>query len=194
MKQLYSALIKCQSQIKTALKDSKNPHFKSSYADLTSVMLACKDALAANDLAVLQLSRIHESGAPVLVTRIIHSSGEHVEGEFPLVCKDPNDPQKLGSAVTYARRYALSAALGITADDDDGQAASAPTAKAASKAAPTTSKAADYQLLLEGFFDKPVAKWTDTEKVLARKAFTDLQSGKEWSVVQTELSKATSFQ
>lgn len=194
MKQLYSALIKCQSQIKTALKDSKNPHFKSSYADLTSVMLACKDALAANDLAVLQLSRIHESGAPVLVTRIIHSSGEHVEGEFPLVCKDPNDPQKLGSAVTYARRYALSAALGITADDDDGQAASAPTAKAAPKAAPTTSKAADYQLLLEGFFDKPVAKWTDTEKVLARKAFTDLQSGKEWSVVQTELSKATSFQ
>ena len=194
MKELYSALIKCQSQIKTALKDSKNPHFKSSYADLTSVMLACKDALAANDLAVLQLSRIHESGAPVLVTRIIHSSGEHVEGEFPLVCKDPNDPQKLGSAVTYARRYALSAALGITADDDDGQAASAPTAKAAPKAAPTTSKAADYQLLLEGFFDKPVAKWTDTEKVLARKAFTDLQSGKEWSVVQTELSKATSFQ
>ena len=194
MKQLYSALIKCQSQIKTALKDSKNPHFKSSYADLTSVMLACKDALAANDLAVLQLSRIHESGAPVLVTRIIHSSGEHVEGEFPLVCKDPNDPQKLGSAVTYARRYALSAALGITADDDDGQAASAPTAKAAPKAAPTTSKAADYQLLLEGFFDKPVAKWTDTEKVLARKAFTDLQSGKEWAVVQTELSKATSFQ
>ena len=194
MKQLYSALIKCQSQIKTALKDSKNPHFKSSYADLTSVMLACKDALAANDLAVLQLSRIHESGAPVLVTRIIHSSGEHVEGEFPLVCKDPNDPQKLGSAVTYARRYALSAALGITADDDDGQAASAPTAKAAPKPAPTTSKAADYQLLLEGFFDKPVAKWTDTEKVLARKAFTDLQSGKEWSVVQTELSKATSFQ
>jgi hypothetical protein len=194
VKQLYSALIKCQSQIKTALKDSKNPHFKSSYADLTSVMLACKDALAANDLAVLQLSRIHESGAPVLVTRIIHSSGEHVEGEFPLVCKDPNDPQKLGSAVTYARRYALSAALGITADDDDGQAASAPTAKAAPKAAPTTSKAADYQLLLEGFFDKPVAKWTDTEKVLARKAFTDLQSGKEWSVVQTELSKATSFQ
>lgn len=195
MKQLYSALVKAQSQIKTALKDSKNPHFKSTYADLTSVMLACKDALAANDLAVLQLSRIHESGAPVLVTRIIHTSGEHIEGEFPLVCKDPNDPQKLGSAVTYARRYALSAALGITADDDDGQAASghtpAPAPKPAAK--PASSKASDYQALLEGFFDKPVAKWSDTEKVLARKAFTDLQAGKEWSVVQSELSKATSF-
>ena len=194
MKELYSAIVKAQSELKGALKDSLNPHFKNKYADLGSVWDACRDALHKNGLAVVQLSRIHENGAPVLVTRIIHSSGQHIEGEYPLVCKDPNDPQKLGSATTYARRYALAAAIGIIQEDDDGQAASAPTAKAAPKAAPTTSKAADYQLLLEGFFDKPVAKWTDTEKVLARKAFTDLQSGKEWSVVQTELSKATSFQ
>jgi hypothetical protein len=173
MKQLYSALVKAQSQIKGALKDSVNPHFKNRYADLASVWDAIRDALHKNGLAVVQLSRIHESGAPVLVTRIIHESGEHVEGEYPLVCKDPNDPQKLGSATTYARRYAL--------------AAPKPAAK------PASTKASDYQALLEGFFDKPVAKWSDTEKVLARKAFTDLQAGKEWSVVQSELSKATSF-
>jgi hypothetical protein len=192
MKALYSALVKCQTQIKVALKDSKNPHFKSNYADLTSVMLACKDALAANDLAVLQLSRIHESGTPVLVTRIIHVSGEHVEGEFPLVCKDPNDPQKLGSAVTYARRYALAAALGITADDDDGQAASGHVAPAA-KPAPAANKTEEYQKLLEDFFKKPVKQWGETDKVLARKAFTDMQAGKPWATVQAELSKAVSF-
>lgn len=192
MKELYTALVKCQTQIKVALKDSKNPHFKSNYADLTSVMLACKDALAANGLAVLQLSRIHESGAPVLVTRIIHVSGEHVEGEFPLVCKDPNDPQKLGSAVTYARRYALSAALGITADDDDGQAASSYVAPVKA-AAPVASKTDEYQKLLEGFFNKPVAQWGETDKVLARKAFTELRNGISWLSVQSELNKSVSF-
>ena len=194
MKALYTALVKCQTQIKVALKDSANSHFKSRYADLTSVMLACKDALAANDLAVLQLSRIHESGTPVLVTRIIHVSGEHVEGEFPLVCKDPNDPQKLGSAVTYARRYALAAALGITADDDDGQAASGHSvAPSVAKPAPAANKTEEYQKLLEDFFKKPVKQWGETDKVLARKAFTDMQAGKPWATVQAELSKAVSF-
>ena len=191
MKALYSALVKCQSQIKTALKDSKNPHFKSTYADLTSVMLACKDALAANDLAVLQLSRIHESGAPVLVTRIIHTSGEHIEGEFPLVCKDPNDPQKLGSAVTYARRYALAAALGITADDDDGQAASGHTPAPAPKpqVKPASSSMADlfaahklaYPKAVEDLIGKPVAQWTENDKTTAREAIKKLQAGTAWS-------------
>jgi len=193
MKALYSALVKCQSQIKTALKDSKNPHFKSSYADLTSVMLACKDALAANDLAVLQLSRIHESGAPVLVTRIIHTSGEHIEGEFPLVCKDPNDPQKLGSAVTYARRYALSAALGITADDDDGQAAAGHTPAPAPKpqAKPASNSMADlfaahklaYPKALEDLIGKPVAQWSENDKTTAREAIKKLQAGTAWSEI-----------
>ena len=190
MKALYTALVKCQSQIKTALKDSKNPHFKSSYADLTSVMLACKDALAANDLAVLQLSRIHESGAPVLVTRIIHTSGEHIEGEFPLVCKDPNDPQKLGSAVTYARRYALSAALGITADDDDGQAAAGHTPAPAPKpqAKPASSMAdlfaahkLAYPKAVEDLIGKPVAQWSENDKTTAREAIKKLQAGTPWS-------------
>jgi hypothetical protein len=199
MKALYSALVKCQSQIKTALKDSKNPHFKSTYADLTSVMLACKDALAANDLAVLQLSRIHESGAPVLVTRIIHTSGEHIEGEFPLVCKDPNDPQKLGSAVTYARRYALSAALGITADDDDGQAAAGHTPAPAPKpqAKPTSNSMSDlfaahklaYPKAVEDLIGKPVAQWSENDKTTAREAIKKLQAGTPWS----EIVKAAVF-
>ena len=192
MKQLYGALVKAQSQIKIAIKDSNNPHFRSKYADLVSVWDAVRDALHNNGLAVIQLSDIDASGVPVLLTRIIHESGEHIEGRYPIICKDPNDPQKMLAAVTYARRGMLSSALGVTSDDDDGNsAASAPAPKPAAK--PASNKASDYQALLEGFFDKPVAKWTDTEKVLARKAFTDLQAGKEWSLVQSELSKATSF-
>ncbi len=197
MKAIYTALVKCQSQIKTALKDSKNPHFKSTYADLTSVMLACKDALAANDLAVLQLSRIHESGAPVLVTRIIHTSGEHIEGEFPLVCKDPNDPQKLGSAVTYARRYALSAALGITSDDDDGQAAAGHTPAPKPQPKPTGNAMADlfaahklaYPKAVEDLIGKPVAQWSENDKTTAREAIKKLQAGTPWS----EIVKAAVF-
>ena len=192
MKALYSALVKAQSQIKIAIKDSNNPHFRSKYADLVSVWDAVRDALHNNGLAVIQLSDIDASGVPVLLTRIIHESGEHIEGRYPIICKDANDPQKMLAAVTYARRGMLSSALGVTSDDDDGNsAASAPAPKPAAKAA--SNKASDFQALLEGFFDKPVAKWTDTEKVLARKSFTDLQAGKEWSVVQSELSKATSF-
>lgn len=204
MKELYAALVKCQTQIKVALKDSKNPHFKSSYADLTSVMLACKDALAANNLAVLQLSRIHESGTPVLVTRIIHSSGEHVEGEFPLVCKDPNDPQKLGSAVTYARRYALAAALGITADDDDGQAASSHAAPPAPKAAPVqatgnvmaelfTKAGLKYPDALEAALGKPMKDWGEVEKTLARDAIKQLQGGKSWKLIASGLERDKAF-
>jgi hypothetical protein len=204
VKELYAALVKCQTQIKVALKDSKNPHFKSSYADLTSVMVACKDALAANNLAVLQLSRIHESGTPVLVTRIIHSSGEHVEGEFPLVCKDPNDPQKLGSAVTYARRYALAAALGITADDDDGQAASSHAAPPAPKAAPVqatgnvmaelfTKAGLKYPDALEEALGKSMKEWSEVEKTLARDAIKQLQGGKSWKLIAAGLERDKAF-
>ena len=204
MKDLYAALVKCQTQIKVALKESANSHFKNRYADLTSVMLACKDALAANNLAVLQLSRIHESGTPVLVTRIIHSSGEHVEGEFPLVCKDPNDPQKLGSAVTYARRYALAAALGITADDDDGQAASSHAAQPAPKAAPVqatgnvmaelfTKSGLKYPDALEAALGKLMKDWGEVEKTLARDAIKQLQGGKSWKLIASGLERDKAF-
>lgn len=193
MKELYSALIKAQSELRGALKDSLNPHFKNKYADLSSVWDACRDALHKNGLAVVQLSRIHESGAPVLLTRIIHTSGQHIEGEYPLVCKDPNDPQKLGSATTYARRYALAAAIGIIQEDDDGNASAGHTAPAKPAPVPAASKSAEWQKLLEDFYNKPVAKWTDTEKTLARKAFTDLQAGKAWDQVKTDLTKAVTF-
>ncbi len=203
MKEIYAALVKAQSELRGALKDSLNPHFKNKYADLSSVWDACRDALHKNGLAVVQLSRIHESGAPVLLTRIIHTSGQHIEGEYPLVCKDPNDPQKLGSATTYARRYALAAAIGIIQEDDDGNgAASAPRpapAPQASKASPNTvaavfeAKGLKYPDVLEEALGKKVKDFTDTDKVLARSAVNQLTQGKSWDVIKSSIAKDVSF-
>lgn len=199
MKALYTALVKAQSQIKTAIKDSTNPHFRSKYADLASVWDAVRHALHSNELAVVQLSRIHESGAPVLVTRIMHSSGEHIDGEYPLVCKDPTDPQKLVAATTYARRAALSAALGVIADDDDGNTAAghnppaAPAKTPVSATAPKSGVAAqfeaaglEYPRALEELVGKVMKAWTDTDKVVARQAVEALSKGKSWSQIVKE--------
>jgi len=198
MKELYEALIKAQGQIKVALKDSKNPHFKSTYADLASVWDAVRDALQANKLGVVQLTRIHESGAPVLVTRIIHVSGQHIEGEYPIVCKDPTDPQRILSSVTYSRRASLAAALGVIADDDDGNTAAGhtPVAKAVPAPAPTPAKASvsqifekagvQYPQALEELIGKPLKSWTDGDKVVARQVVDALTKGKAWSQVVQE--------
>jgi len=207
MKSIYTALVKAQMQIKGAVKDSTNPAYRSKYADLGSVMDAVRDALHKNDLAVIQLSRMHESGAPVLVTRIIHTSGEHIEGEYPLVCKDPTHPQQLGSAVTYARRYALAAALGVVQEDDDGNTAAGHTAghttaqtsapnPAKPVSAPTTAKPAgnamtdlfaahrlEYPKAVEDLIGKPVAQWSENDKTTAREAIKKLQAGTPWATI-----------
>lgn len=129
---LSAALAKAQGQMKGAKKDSVNPHFKSSYADLASIWDACRDALAANGLAVMQ--RVSTDAVGVCITtQLVHSSGEWVRDRcvYPVAQRTP---QGIGSAITYGRRYSLAALLGIAAeDDDDGNAASAPTGKRTSQ-------------------------------------------------------------
>lgn len=122
MSELAKALHKAQGQIEGAKKDSANPHFKSKYADLASVWDACREALQANGLSVAQYSRVTDSGA-VLTTRLLHISGESIEGDVPLL-NGKGDMQGLGSAMTYARRYGLAAMVGVCPEDDDGNAAS----------------------------------------------------------------------
>jgi hypothetical protein len=120
---LAAALSKAQADITGALKDSSNPFFKSKYADLASCWDACRKQLAANNLAVIQTTEVTESGT-VLVTTIAHSSGEWMRGTLPVVTKD-NGPQAQGSGITYARRYALAAIVGLAQIDDDAEAAQA---------------------------------------------------------------------
>jgi len=120
---LADALCKAQCKFKPAAKINENPFFHSKYAGLKEVLDACGESLRANGLTFTQLPQII-NGQIVLETKIMHISGEWVSGIYPL---NPvkNDPQGLGSCMTYARRYSLSSAVGVCADeDDDGNAAS----------------------------------------------------------------------
>lgn len=117
LSQLFTALSVAQGKIKSATKDSTNPHFKSSYADLASVWDACRDPLTENGLCVVQLPTVSEGRVNVL-TILGHKSGEFIGCNLSLKPMR-DDPQGDGSAITYARRYGLSAVAGIAPDDDD---------------------------------------------------------------------------
>ena len=112
----------------TLAKNAVNPHFKSKYADLPAVLDVIDDPLADHGLSAVQTTE--EAGEPprlVLRTWIADAdSGERVGPEtvLPVLCVRPNDPQALGSAITYARRYALVTLLGLAPEDDDGNAGS----------------------------------------------------------------------
>lgn len=121
--EIMGALSKAQGKIQPALKDKKNPFFKSNYADLSSVWGACRDALTENGLAVVQAVKPSENGMS-LVTTLGHSSGQWIRSEMPIMLQK-QDPQALGSALTYYRRYSLAALVGVVSDeDDDGNRAS----------------------------------------------------------------------
>jgi hypothetical protein len=120
---LAAALSKAQADITGALKDSSNPFFKSKYADLASCWDACRKQLAANNLAVIQTIYVHwDSGQTMLSTTLAHSSGEWIRSDLPVLAKDLS-PQAQGSGITYARRYALAAIVGLAQVDDDAEAA-----------------------------------------------------------------------
>ena len=120
---LSTALAKCQGSMVAVKKEAVNPFFKSKYATLDSIWDVIRKPLSTNELSVVQTLRIAD-GVTVMETTLMHSSGEFVRGEMPLnPVKD--DPQGLGSAISYARRYSLSAILGVVSDeDDDGNSAS----------------------------------------------------------------------
>ena len=194
MKELFTAFIKAQREIKTALKDSKNPHFKSTYADLESVWDACRDALHKHGLGIMQLTDLDPSGVPVLITRIVHESGQHVEGRYPLLCKDPNNPQATLAALTYARRGSLAAACGVVQSDDDGNTAAGHTT--GHTATPSPAKPAgnamtdlfaahrlEYPKAVEDLIGKPVAQWSENDKTTAREAIKKLQAGTPWATI-----------
>lgn len=137
---LYIALAKAQTEMGKALKDSNNPHFKSKYADLASVMDACLPALNKNGIAVLQPT-YDDEGKMYVKTVLVHGeSGETVECRVPLIVQK-QDMQGYGSAVTYARRYGLMSMAGIAPEDDDGNAAA--------KAAPKPPSAAQMKRNLD---------------------------------------------
>jgi len=119
--ELALALSKAQAGITGALKDSANPFFKSKYADLASCWDACRRQLTDNNLSVIQTTDLAD-GMVVVRTTLAHSSGQWISGVLPVKAKD-DGPQAQGSGITYARRYALAAIVGLAQIDDDAEAA-----------------------------------------------------------------------
>ena len=119
---LTKALVAAQGAFEIAKKGTENPFFKSTYADLPEVWRVAREHLGKNGLAVIQATDECDDGV-VIETMLSHVSGEWVASRLKMK-PVRNDPQGIGSCITYARRYALCAMVGIVADvDDDGNAA-----------------------------------------------------------------------
>ena len=129
---IYGKLAKAKKEMGKVFKNSKNPHFKSNYADLESVWDACRDLLSANGLAVSQFPGTYSDldKSMSLTTILTHNSGEWISQKMSVPVTKP-DAQGAGSALTYMRRYALAAVVGVVQADDDGNAASNPSIKQA---------------------------------------------------------------
>ncbi len=122
-KELAAALVKAQTSMGAAVKDSKNPHYRSSYASLSAVIDAVVPCLNAQGVAVMQLPHLDESYVQ-LTTILMHTSGQMLSSTVASPMGKKQDAQAVGSAITYLRRYALQSIMGLPVEDDDGHAAS----------------------------------------------------------------------
>lgn len=120
---LAKALAAAQAELEPAAKNAENPHLRNRYADIAAVFEAIRKILPKHGLAVSQMVLPTEGKAHVR-TLLMHESGEWIAGECVLPPDRAGGPQGMGSAITYARRYSLSALLGVVSeDDDDGEQA-----------------------------------------------------------------------
>lgn len=123
MKELAIKLLAIQKELGAVSKDKENPYYSSAYADINKFIEVVKPVLSKHGVVLLQPTT-NINGLPALETILIDSeTGEHLSWTTPLIFKE-NDPQKVGSAITYYRRYALQATLFIEAEDDDANKAS----------------------------------------------------------------------
>lgn len=120
------ALVKAQSEMSNAIKDSANPFFKSKYADLNAIREACMPALSKHGIALLQPT-VSIDSRNYVETILMHESGQWISGLTEILFTKQNDAQAQGSGITYARRYGMQSFVNIGADDDDGNTASTPT-------------------------------------------------------------------
>ena len=119
---LAAALAQAQGEMPNAVLNKTNPHYKSQYADLASIRDATLPSLTKFGLSIVQVPTITAVGF-VLLSRLIHKSGEWIEADYPI---GEGTPQARGSALTYARRYSWSSLTGIASEeDDDGEVAEA---------------------------------------------------------------------
>jgi len=164
--ELADALAKAQSEMNNAPLNKTNPHFKSKYADLASIRDAVIPALSKHGLALMQYTVNTDAGL-ALRTRLAHSSGQWIEGEYPLpVVLDK--PQAMGSALTYAKRYGMATMVGISADEDDDANAAQGATKPEKQAPPSPAqkKAGEIADTLKGAasLEQIDAIWAENQK------------------------------
>ena len=163
MKSLYKKLSEAQAEMPKMTKDKKNPFFKSSYFDINQIMEVVPPILKEHGLTIAQpLSNV--SGRPAIRTIIMDiDTGESIEDTITM--PDISDPQKMGSCVTYYRRYALQSILGLEAEDDDGNKTKPTPKEYYDKAMKALSKAAtpEERKKIRDYFYKVVTdkEWLD---------------------------------
>ncbi len=193
---LAAAMVKAQAAMGSAKRDASNPFFKSKYADLASVREACIPALNANGLCVIQFARGTADGVEV-ETLLAHISGEWVSDTLA-VPVTKNDAQGFGSAITYARRYALAAIPCLATEDDDGNAAAASVQnRPKQQQSPKAKQPAKEELLSKGMINLAGVKTLEQLRTASEWAqaqdFTREQMAKFddlWNKVNEELREA----
>lgn len=152
---IAKALSAFTAEAENASKNAKNPHFRSTYADLAEVINTVRPVLAKHGLSFIQ-SPSFESGVVSVETMLLHESGEFISGTVSAPVSK-QDAQGVGSAITYCRRYGLAAMCGIAQEDDDGNAASQPPARKA-QAAPDGIQIQAWQDRLMAITDKALLR------------------------------------
>lgn len=129
---LAKAMLAVQKQIAPVTKDATNPFTRSRYATLNAVVDACKKALLDNGIWFTQITVPSEVGTIALLTKLTHAETGQYQASLTVLPLQKPDCQGAGSAITYARRYALTAMLGmVTEEDDDGEGAKLPPSRPA---------------------------------------------------------------
>jgi hypothetical protein len=192
IQEIAKALFVFQEKVGKIKKDANNPFFKSKYAELDDIQQAIHEPLQAAGLVVVQFPEDHNT----LTTRLVHVSGEWLQGTYtyspvPEYYKEKDkdgkvtfrgdsyvSPQAQGSAITYAKRYAIAAILNLQiGDDDDGNQASARSIPA--KRPPVIDK----PLMSKAMFEKAIARIDKGEKELIQKVKSTYILSKDQALV-----------
>ena len=171
---IAEALAAFQSEVKDPRRDGNNPHFKSKYVQIDGLLDAVRPVLSKHGLSVVQSTGGNGQDISV-TTMILHASGEWIETDALVLKAQQVTPQGAGSAVTYGRRYGLSAALGVAwDDDDDGNEASTPPSKTkAAQKAKAKADAGDKDMLIHSIatMAKELGANSDDLKEVMRRHF-----------------------
>lgn len=116
---ISKAIVDFQKEVKDPKREANNPFFKSKYVTIDKLFASVRPLLVKHGLSYIQAPTSDDHGRIGCVTTLLHESGEFIEGDMFVMTLSKNDPQGAGSAITYARRYSLSAMLGVAWDDDD---------------------------------------------------------------------------